>query len=67
MTADELPKLTALELERIVSVDEGARLKGVSTDTFRRRYPHILRRISPRRIGAKLRDVLTAEPSGEGL
>jgi hypothetical protein len=38
---------------------EHAELTGLSTDTLRRRYTHLIRRLSPRRVGMKLRDVLT--------
>ncbi len=47
-----------LELESVVSVDQAARLKGVSRDTFKRTYAHLIRKISPRRNGVKLRDAL---------
>jgi hypothetical protein len=55
-----LPSLTALE-ERHISVLEAARLKGVSQDTFRRHYPHLIRKVSPRRNTVKLRDLLREE------
>jgi hypothetical protein len=48
-----------LELERMLTLDETAELSGLSTDTLRRRYAHLIRRLSPRRVGMKLRDVLT--------
>jgi hypothetical protein len=47
-----------LQLERIVSVNEASALVGVSDDTFRRHFPHLIRKISARRVGVKLRDVL---------
>jgi hypothetical protein len=55
-------KLTPLELERIVSEEEAARLRGVSTDTLRRQAqrdgkPRRIQ-LSPRRIGYRLREVL---------
>jgi hypothetical protein len=31
----------------------------LSADTLRRRYPDLIRRVSPRRIGIKMRDALT--------
>jgi hypothetical protein len=55
------PSLSALDLERHVSVPEAARLKGVSPDTFRRHYSHLVRRLSPRRCAVKLRDLLSQE------
>jgi len=54
-----------LELERMLTLDETAELTGLSTDTLRRRYTHLIRRLSPRRVGMKLRDVLTIGTSEE--
>jgi hypothetical protein len=48
-----------IELERIISTREAARLRGVSEDTFLRNFPHLIRRISPRRVGVRLGDVLS--------
>lgn len=53
------PELTALELERNVPVLEAAQLMGVSEATFKRRYRHLIRKLSPRRQGVKLRDLLS--------
>jgi len=53
--------LSALELERHVSVPEAAKLKNISADTFKRRYAHLIRKVSPRRNAVKLRDLLTEE------
>jgi hypothetical protein len=58
-TAENLPELTALELESNVSVPRAASIKGVSEDTFKRHYRHLIRKLSPRRDGVKLRDLLT--------
>ena len=49
----------ALEGERIISLHEAAEIAGVSTDTLRRRYGHPVIRLSPRRVGIRLRDVLS--------
>jgi hypothetical protein len=57
-STQRLPALTALELERNVSVTEAAQIKGISTDTFKRRYRHLIRKISERRNAVKLRDLL---------
>jgi len=54
-----LPVLSALELERHVSVPEAAKIKGVSIDTFRRHYKYMIRKASPRRDVVKLRELLT--------
>jgi hypothetical protein len=53
----ELPP--ALEGERVLSLDEAAEIVGVSTDTLRRRYGHLILSLSPRRRGMRLRDVLS--------
>jgi hypothetical protein len=47
-----------LELNRIVSLAEAAALRGVSKDTIKRRYPEIIIKLSPRRVGVRLRDAL---------
>ena len=49
----------ALEGERIISLYEAAEIAGISADTLRRRYGHLIIRISPRRLGIRLRDVLS--------
>jgi hypothetical protein len=60
--SEQLPELSALELESYKPVPEAARIKCVSEATFRRHYGHIIEKISPRRDGVKLRKLLTAEP-----
>jgi hypothetical protein len=50
--------LSAIELERHVSVPEAARIKGISPDTFKRHYAHLIRKASPRRNTVKLRDLI---------
>jgi hypothetical protein len=47
-----------IELERIVSLQEAARLRDVSIDTLRRRHRDQIIQISPRRQGMRLRDAL---------
>jgi hypothetical protein len=58
LTATKLPQLSALDLEKHVSVPEAAEFKNVSVDTFRRHYSHLIRKVSPRRDAVKLRDLL---------
>ena len=60
---DELPALTALELRRVVSVDEAARLLNLSSKTVRRRYADKLVRVSERRVGLRVADVLALQIS----
>jgi DeoR/GlpR family transcriptional regulator of sugar metabolism len=55
---DTVTVLSTLELERRVSVAEAARLKGVSEDTFRRHYSHLIEQVSPRRQAVKLKHVI---------
>jgi hypothetical protein len=43
-------------------VSQAAEFNGISEDTFKRHYPHLIRKLSPRRNGVRLRDVLDAEP-----
>jgi hypothetical protein len=47
-----------IELERIISIDEAARLRGVSTDTLRRHDRDKFIQLSPRRLGMRVRDAL---------
>jgi hypothetical protein len=56
-----LPTLTALELERHIPVPEAAQLKGISVDTFKRKYSHLIRRVSTRRVAVKVRELLEAD------
>jgi hypothetical protein len=50
------------ERRRIIPVPQAAKIWGISTDTFKRHYPHLIRKLSPRRNGVRLGDVLDAEP-----
>jgi hypothetical protein len=52
--------LTWLELQRGISVAEAAKLNGVSEDTFRREYPHLILQMSPRRDIVRLGNALNA-------
>lgn len=52
------PEFSAQELESHISVSEAARIKGISEDTFKRHYPHLIHRPSPRRCTVKRRDAL---------
>ena len=49
-----------LDLERIISLEVASKLLGLSVDTVKRRHPEIVRKLSTRRLGARLRDVLAA-------
>jgi hypothetical protein len=47
------------EFERILSIDEVVALSGLSRDTIRRHHSHLIRRLSPRRLGIRLGDALS--------
>ena len=47
-----------LELERLVSLKEAHEISGLSPDAWRDNYPDLIVRLSPRRLGIKLKHVL---------
>ena len=47
-----------LALARIVTLREAAQLAGCSEDTLKRRHPQKIIRLSPRRLGMRVRDAL---------
>jgi hypothetical protein len=53
-----------LERYRKISVPYAAEIKDISVDTFRRRYPHLIEQVSPRRQAVSLSKLL-AEPDGD--
>jgi hypothetical protein len=55
-----LTGFTPLELNKLIPVDEAARVNGLKTgDAFRKNYPHLIRRIGQRKLGVRLFDALT--------
>jgi hypothetical protein len=50
---------TAFDLERMLSVNEAAVLVGLSPYSLRRHHRHLIRRLTPGRVGIRLRDVLS--------
>jgi hypothetical protein len=58
----KLPTLTAIELEKYLTLKEGAKLKSLSRWTFKKHYGHVFEKVSPGRQAVKLRKLLTAEP-----
>jgi hypothetical protein len=50
-----------LELERVITLKHAAKLKSISVDTLKRRYPHLIIKLSPRRRGIKLKHALGLE------
>jgi hypothetical protein len=49
---------TELQQERIVSMTEAAEISGLSIDSWKRHYRHLIIRLSARRLGVKLKDAL---------
>ena len=47
-----------IELESIKPMPVAAKITSLSPDTIRRKYPELVVKLSPRRDGIKLRDVL---------
>jgi hypothetical protein len=47
-----------LALRRKIPVREAAELNTLSEDTFRRRYPHLIKKVSPNRDAVELGDAL---------
>ena len=52
-----------LRLRRKISVREAAALNDISEATFRRRFSHLVRKISPRRDVVELGDALDLPPA----
>lgn len=55
-------QLTPLELKRKISVSEAAALNSLSPDTFQRTYPHLIKKVSPRRNAVELGDAINLPP-----
>ena len=53
----KLPELSALDLQKHVSVPEAAEYLNISEDTFRRHYSHLIKKVSPRRDAVRLGDL----------
>jgi hypothetical protein len=60
------PPTAKFELDRILSIDEVVALSGLSRDTIRRHHSHLIRRLSPRRLGIRLGDALSMIGAGAG-
>jgi hypothetical protein len=54
----------AVEMQRVVSLAEAARLRGVSIDTLKRTQRDKIIRLSPRRLGMRVFDALYALDPG---
>jgi len=55
---DDASKPDWLALKQKISVKKAAALNDMSEDTFRRRYKHLIREVSPRRDAVELGDAL---------
>jgi hypothetical protein len=51
----ELLGVETLNLDSFITIAQAAKILNVSTDTVRRHYSHLFKRLSPGRIGIKLR------------
>jgi hypothetical protein len=47
-----------LALKKKISVSKAAELNNISEDTFRRRYKHLIKKVSPNRDAVELGDAL---------
>jgi hypothetical protein len=45
--------------KRILKMRQAALLSGLSVDTLKRRYAHLIRKLSPRRNGMAVEDILS--------
>jgi hypothetical protein len=53
-----------LQLEAVLSLREASQVTGLSVDSLKRHYSSVIRRLSPRRLGIKLKDVLAIGNAG---
>lgn len=49
---------TYFDLQRVLTLDEAARLTSLHRDSIRKRYPQFVIRLSPHRLGIKVKHVL---------
>jgi hypothetical protein len=54
--------LSPLERRKKIKVKEAAALNDLSEASFRRHYPHLIRKITPRRDAVELGDAITLPP-----
>ena len=57
-----LADLTPLDRQRRIKVKEAAAFNDLSEATFRRHYPHLIEKITPRRDAVKLGDAINLPP-----
>ena len=56
--ADDFKLSPELELERIVSLGTAEKVSNLSPNSWKRRHPDKIIKLSPRRLGVRLRDAL---------
>jgi hypothetical protein len=57
-TNDDFKLPPALELDRIISLQEAERVSSLSVDSWKRHHSDKVVELSPRRLGVRLRDAL---------
>ena len=57
-----IASLTPLELARKIPVAEAAAFNSVHVETFKKRYPHLVRRIGERRLFVTVHDAIVLPP-----
>lgn len=62
----DLAYLTPLDLKSRINVKTAAALNDLSEASFRRHYPHLIRKITPRRDAVELGDALALPPAPTG-
>jgi hypothetical protein len=57
-TRPDFTDITPLDRRRVLPLGEVTELTGLSRDSIYRHYGHLIRRLSPRRVGMRLGDAL---------
>jgi hypothetical protein len=58
-----LADLSPIERRKKIKVREAAAMNDLSEATFRRRFPHLIKKITPRRDVVELGDAITLPPA----
>ena len=61
-TAERFKLSPALELERIISLQDAEKISDLSPDSWKRNHPDKIIKLGPRRLGVRLRDALMLGP-----
>jgi hypothetical protein len=54
--------LSPMELARRIPVAEAAKFNSIHVETFKKRYPHLVKRIGERRLFVTVRDAIMLPP-----